>query len=191
MTFPKILERKNWPWLAIAATTVLMVLQLRAQDRAWFCECGSLRYWISDPNGPHTSQHFLDPYAFTHVLHGFLFLWIVQWLFKRWKWQWQLWLILAIEAVWEVIENTQWVIDRYRNATAAIGYTGDSILNSVGDLFACWLGVEIAKRIGGRYSAVLFVIVEAVLLITIRDSLLMNVIQLFFPLESLKQWQMG
>ena len=188
---PKLLERKNWPWLAILATAVLMVLQLRVQGRVWFCECGELRFWTSEPDGRHTSQHLADPYTFTHVLHGFILLWVVQWLFKRWKWPWQLWLMLTIEAVWEVIENTQWVIDRYRNATAAIGYAGDSILNSVGDLFACWLGIAIARRAGWRITAILFVVTEVALLITIRDNLCLNVIQLFFPSEALKQWQMG
>jgi hypothetical protein len=168
-----------------------MVLQLRLQGRIWFCKCGELRFWTSEPDGPHTSQHLADPYTFTHVLHGFIFLWFVQWLFKRWKWQWQLWLMLAIEAIWEVIENTQWVIDRYRNATAAVGYTGDSILNCVGDLFACWLGVVIARRAGWRIAVILFIVTEVTLLITIRDNLSLNVIQLFLPSDALKQWQMG
>lgn len=191
MTLSKSIAPRYWPWLAIAATLVLMVVQLRMQGRVWFCECGSLRFWIGDPNGPHTSQHAADPYTFTHVEHGFIFLWIVQWCFKRVRFPWQLWIALFVEAAWEVIENTQWVIDRYRNATAANGYTGDSVWNSFGDLIACWIGLEIARRIGWRWTLALFVLIEVVLLITIRDNLLLNVVMLFFPLESLKQWQMG
>jgi hypothetical protein len=168
-----------------------MVLQLRVQGRIWFCECGTIRFWIGDSSGPHTSQHFLDPYTFTHIQHGFIFLWPVQWLFKRWSWPWQVWLTLFIEAVWEVIENTQWVIDRYRDATAAHGYTGDSIVNVLGDLAACWLGIMFVKWFGWRVTWALFVFIEVVLIFTIRDSLLLNVIMLFFPLEALKQWQMG
>ena len=191
MTFSKLLERKNWPWLAILATAVLMVLQLRVQGRVWFCECGSLRFWISDPNGPHTSQHLADPYSLTHMQHGLVFFWVVHMLFKRWTWPWQLWLALAIEAAWEIVENTRWVINRYRDATAALGYTGDSVLNSVGDLAACWLGIVIAQRIGWRATWILFFACEALLIFTIRDSLLLNIVMLFFPIESLKQWQMG
>jgi hypothetical protein len=187
----KLLQRKNWPWLAIAATMVLMVLQLRVQGRVWFCDCREIRLWVSEHNSEHTSQHFADPYTFTHVLHGFIFLWVVQWLFPKWKWGWQLWLTLFIEAAWEVIENTQWVIDRYRNATAALGYTGDSVWNAFGDLLACWAGIEIAKRIGWRWTWIVFVLTEVVLIVTIRDSLLINVIQLLFPWEGLKQWQMA
>jgi hypothetical protein len=102
-----------------------------------------------------------------------------------------MWLALAVEAVWEVIENTQWVIDRYRDATAAHGYTGDSIVNCLGDLLACWLGIMIVKWLGWRAAWALFVVIEVLLIATIRDSLLLNVLMLFFPLESLKQWQMG
>lgn len=191
MTIRRILSRRNWPWLAIFATTVWMIVQLRAQGRVWFCECGEIRLWVSDHNGPHTSQHLADPYTFTHVVHGFIFFWMVTWLFKRWRYQWQLWLALAVEAVWEVIENTTWVIDRYRDATAAIGYTGDSVWNSFGDLLACWLGFEIARRLGWRWTFALMIVIEFALLATIRDNLFLNVVMLFFPLESLKEWQAG
>jgi Protein of unknown function (DUF2585) len=166
-------------------------LQLRAQGRLWFCECGSLRFWIRDPAGKHTSQHLFDPYTFTHVQHAFIFLWPVQWLFKRMSWPWQMWLVLAIEAAWEVLENTQWVIDRYRNATAAHGYTGDTVVNCVGDLLACWLGIMLVKWLGWRVTWILFVIIEVLLIVTIRDSLLLNILMLFFPIQALKQWQMG
>ena len=191
MKFSKILERRNWPWLAIVATTGLMVLQLRIQGRLWFCECGSLRFWISDPNGEHTSQHLADPYTLTHFQHGLVFFWAVRLVFKRWTWQWQLWLALAIEAAWEVVENTEWVIDRYRDATAALGYTGDTILNSFGDLLACLIGIYVAHRIGWRFTWILFLACELLLIVTIRDSLLLNIVMLFVPIQAIKQWQMG
>lgn len=191
MKFAKIFERRNWPWLAIVATTGLMILQLRIQGRLWFCECGSLRFWIGDPNGEHTSQHLADPYTLTHFQHGLVFFWAVRLVFKRWKWQWQLWLALAIEAVWEVIENTEWVIDRYRDATAALGYTGDTILNSFGDLLACLIGIYVAHRIGWRATWILFFAIELVLIATIRDSLLLNILMLFMPIQAIKAWQMG
>lgn len=191
MTFSKILERRYWPWLAILATMVLMVLQLRAQGRLWFCECGSLRFWISEPDGSHTSQHLADPYTLTHFQHGLVFFWAVRFVFKRWHWQWQLWLALTIEAAWEIVENTEWVIDRYREATAALGYTGDTIVNSFGDLLACFLGLYVAYRVGWRFTWVLFFAIEALLLVTIRDSLLLNILMLFCPIQAIKEWQVG
>ncbi|TWU30402.1 DUF2585 family protein [Bythopirellula polymerisocia] len=186
----KILQRKNWPLWAVGITLALMVVQLRAQRREWFCACGNLRLWISDPASSHTSQHLADPFTFTHFQHGLVLCFLVGWLAKSWKWPWQVWLALAIEAGWEIIENSQFVIDRYRSATAALGYTGDSIVNSLGDVLACWLGLVVAKKIGWNATWVLFFAIEVVLLITIRDSLLLNVLMLFYPIEVIKQWQL-
>jgi hypothetical protein len=186
-----ILQRRNWPWLAVAATLVLVVVQLRMQQRVWFCECGSLRFWVSDPNSLHTSQHLTDPYTFTHMQHGLVLWWVVAWLTKRWQPPWQLWLVLAIEGGWEIVENTRFVIDRYREATAALGYTGDSLLNSLGDILACWLGAVLARRLGWNATWVLFFAVEVLLLVTIRDSLLLNVLMLFCPIPAIKAWQLG
>jgi hypothetical protein len=97
----------------------------------------------------------------------------------------------AIEATWEVIENTPFVINRYREATAALGYTGDSVVNSLGDVLACVVGFAIAGKIGLRWTIVVFVVIEAAMVVTIRDSLLLNVLMLFWPLEAVKQWQMA
>jgi hypothetical protein len=191
MVLTKLLQRKNWPWLAIAATMVLMVFQLRAMGRMWFCDCGSIRFWISDPNGPHTSQHLADPYTLTHFQHGLIFFWAVTLVFPRWKWQWQLWLALAIEAAWEIVENTEWTINRYRDATAALGYVGDSVWNSFGDLLACFVGIVVAHKIGWRWTWIVFFACEVLLILTIRDSLLLNILMLFFPIQALKEWQMG
>jgi hypothetical protein len=98
---------------------------------------------------------------------------------------------LVAEIGWELLENSPPVIARYRNATAAFGYTGDSILNSVGDVGCCLLGFWLASRLSTRAAALLILIEEIILLITIRDNLTLNVIMLLFPVESLKQWQLG
>lgn len=186
----KGLQRKNWPVLGVLVTISLMVVQLRAQHRMWFCECGTLRLWVSGPTSSHTSQHLSDPFTLTHFQHGLVLCFVVGWLAKNWKWPWQMWLALTIEALWEVLENTQFVINRYRDATAALGYTGDSIVNSIGDVLACWLGLVVAKKIGWNATVVLFFAIEIVLLITIRDSLLLNVLMLFYPIEAVKHWQL-
>lgn len=174
--------------IALLAATVW---QLRQQGRIWFCECGQLRYWTSEADGPHTSQHLADPYSLTHFLHGLVLFWFVTWLVRRWSWPWQCWLAVTIEAGWEIFENTQFVIGRYREATAARGYNGDSIVNSLGDILACWLGLQVAQRIGWRWTWRLFFATEVVLLLTIRDSLLLNVLMLVWPLDAVKNWQLG
>jgi len=188
---PKFLQARNWPKIAILATIVLTIVLLRLQGRIWFCECGQLRFWTSQADGPHTSQHLADPYTFSHMQHGLVLFWLVGWAARRCKLQWQLWLVLSIEASWEVFENTELVINRYRETTAALGYTGDSVLNSVGDILACWAGFVLAHRCGWWGTWILFWGIELTMLLTIRDSLLLNVLMLVMPLQAVKQWQMG
>ncbi len=104
---------------------------------------------------------------------------------------WRLCLAIAAEAVWELIENTDTVIQHYRAATAALGYRGDTVMNSLGDLMCCAIGFMIARRLGWLRSIIVFLIVEVVLLMWIRDSLLLEIIMLIRPIEVVKVWQMG
>ncbi len=116
------LDRRNlWSWLAIAITLVAVVFQLHYQGRLWLCSCGQFFLWVGEAWSSDTSQHLLDPYSFTHVLHGFIFCWLIGWFAPRLSWTWQLWLAVAAEAVWEVVENSDFVIQRYREA-GALGY---------------------------------------------------------------------
>ena len=101
------------------------------------------------------------------------------------------WLATLVECLWEVVENSGPVIDRYRAATIAIGYQGDSVANSLGDILACAAGFVLASRIGWRASVVVFIATELALLVWIRDDLLLNIIMLVYPSETIKAWQMG
>ena len=177
--------------LALLSIVVLMVLLLRLQDRIWWCKTGDYMPWTLDAWSSHTSQHLLDPYTLTHVLHGVMFFWLVNLLFRRMKFVWQFFLAIAIEAVWEVLENTNAVIEHYRQNTASLDYFGDSIFNSVGDLFACAAGFYIAYKLGWKRSLIFFLLTEIVLLVWIRDSLLLNILMLIYPLDSVKSWQIG
>lgn len=185
------LARRNlWPWLAIAITLVAVTLQLHYQGRLWLCSCGRLFLWVGEARSTNTSQHLLDPYSFTHVLHGVVFYWLLTFLAPRLWWPWQLWLAVAIEAVWEVIENSHFVIHRYREA-GVLGYFGDTIVNSLGDIAMCGFGFVLARYLGFSRSLALFIAVEVVLLFWIRDSLLLNVLMLIYPVDWIKQWQAG
>jgi hypothetical protein len=183
--------KRHWAALAVAAVTALLVLVVRLEGRVWFCECRTLLFWIADAYSSHTSQHLLDPYSLTHLQHGLIFYWALLWLAPRASWQTRLVAATAIEAAWEIVENSEFVINRYRDATAALGYTGDSVINSLGDLLACVLGFAIAGKIGWRWTLALFIGIEAGLVLWIRDSLLLNVLMLFYPLEAVKDWQTG
>lgn len=182
--------KRLWPALAIVASFVATAILLRLEGRLWMCACGTLQVWAGEICSSDNSQHFLDPYSFTHVLHGFLFFWLIAWLAPRLNAFWQLALAIAVEALWEVFENTNFIIDRYRSETAALGYNGDTVVNSFGDILCCLIGFMIAKRLGLRRSLIVFVALELVLIVWIRDSLLLEILMLVFPIDSIKTFQM-
>src|SRR5215216_3670232 len=122
--------RRILPWLAIVVVLAGTALVLRSQGRLWWCSCNYL--------------HLLDPYSFTHLLHGFLLCGLLALIAPRLSAVWQLWLAVSIEAVWEVIENSEFVIRRYREQTAALGYHGDTVVNSLGDILVCGVGFVLA-----------------------------------------------
>jgi hypothetical protein len=91
----------------------------------------------------------------------------------------------------DTLENTPWVIERYRTATIALGYDGDSIVNSLTDVIACLAGYWLTSKLRWPWAVAFFLIVEASLLIWIRDSLLLNVLMLVAPSEAVRAWQGG
>lgn len=185
------LKRRAWPWLAVVAVLAAAACLLRWQGRLWLCSCGHFRLWFGDAWGPETSQQLFDPYSFTHVLHGFAFAGLLALLLPRANWRWRVALAVAAEALWEVFENTEYVINRYRESTAALGYNGDTVVNSLGDIIACTTGVLLARKLGPLKTLLVFALTEVVLLFWIRDSLLLNIILLVYPSEKLKAWQAG
>jgi len=173
---------------------VATALQLNYQGRSW-CECRSF-LWTSDAWGSLTSQTFLDPYSFTHLLHGFMFAGLLLLLFRFVVKQnvptsWRLVIALGAEALWEILENTNAVIDRYREATAALGYHGDSVVNSLGDILCCAVGLLIARKLGWLRSLPIFIATEIVLLFWIRDNLILEIIMLIYPMDAIKGWQLA
>ena len=184
-------SKKNWPWLAAVAVVAAAALELRRQGRLWVCDCGRVLPWVSDAWSPETSQQLFDPYTFTHVLHGFLFCGVLALVLPRAGWRLRLLLAVTAEALWEVVENTDFVINRYREATAALGYTGDTVLNSLGDITACAAGFLLARKLGALRTLLVFLLTEVVLLLWIRDSLLLNIVLLVYPSEKLRAWQAG
>lgn len=187
-------EKTLWPWLAIALVFVATALLLRAEGRLWICACGTLTLWAGNTCSSNNSQQFLDPYSFTHVLHGVVYFWLIAWLVRlawlRLRGAWQLWLAVALASLWELFENSTFVIQRYRETTAALGYQGDTVVNSMGDILCCVAGFMIARRLGLRRSVLAFFVTEIVLLFWIRDSLLLEILMLVHPLSAIKVWQL-
>ena len=177
--------------VAMVLVLLLMIVLLRVEGRSLLCAtCSQFAIWIGDTCSSSTSQQLLDPYSFTHVLHGFLFFWLVALLFSRLAPAWQFWLALFLEAAWEAFENTKFVIDKYRTETAALGYEGDTVVNSLGDLACALLGFLVARQLGVRRSLILFALIELVLILWIHDSLLLQILMLVRPVEWIKSWQM-
>ena len=183
-------HRKRAPALGVVAVFLLMGLLLWAEGRMLICACGEFKFWIGDTCSSNNSQQFFDPYSFTHILHGFLLFWLIALLFRRLAPSWQFVLAIALEAAWEVFENTRFVIDHYREETAALGYQGDTIVNSFGDLACALAGFLVARKLGLRWSLVVFFLIELVLLIWIKDSLLLQLLMLIRSVDSIKLWQM-
>jgi hypothetical protein len=170
---------------------VLTAATLLAMGRPWWCESGDARLWSGDIWSRHNSQHLADPYTITHALHGiwlYGFLWVLRDFVGPVA---RAAAALGLEAAWEVIENTDTVIERYRAATISLDYYGDSVTNSVGDVVAFLLGYIGATWMPAWLSAVTFFAVDATLVLWVRDSLLLNVLMLFYPIESVKAWQMA
>ena len=177
--------------VGIVAGVILlaMIVLLRVEGRSFICTCGRFVVWIGDACSSNTSQQLLDPYSLTHILHGFLFFWLMALLFKRLPGAWQFCLALLLESAWEVFENTSFVINKYRTGTAALGYTGDTVVNSLGDLTCALVGFIVARQLGLRWSLVVFVALEVFLTLWIHDSLLLQILMLVRPVEAIKLWQ--
>ena len=178
-------------WAIIAAIPLAGVLILHLMGRPYWCACGQLGLWIGDTLSAHNSQHLFDPYSFTHILHGFAFCALFSWLQPATPWQWRWSLVLLFESLWEILENSPLIISRYRSATAAFGYLGDTIANSCGDLLCCSLGFFIARALGFHRALAVFIATELILLWWMRDNLTLNLVMLIYPIESLKAWQLG
>ena len=173
--------------MIVAASAALLL----AMGRPPICTCGTVELWVSQGDSPKTSQMLADWYSLSHVVHGLLFyaaLWLAA---RRWPVERRFVAALLIEAAWEVAENTPIVIDRYREATAALGYTGDSVINSLSDIVMMALGFVAARRLPFWASVALVLALELVPLFVIRDNLALNVWMLLSPSDALRAWQSG
>lgn len=176
--------------LAVAIIVVFALILITMGQVPW-CKCGYIKLWHGVTYSSENSQHISDWYTFSHVIHGFLF-YFVLWLFaRRLPLGARLVLAILIEIAWELFENSDFIINRYREVTISLDYYGDSVLNAVFDVLAMVLGFIVAYRVPVLVTILLLVAMEVFVGYWIRDNLTLNVIMLIYPIEGIKLWQMG
>ncbi len=175
----------------IALVMAAGAFTLHAMGRVWTCTCGRIRLWAGGVNTPDNSQQLSDWYSFSHIIHGMIFYALLHRVLPRLAVRWRLLIAAIVECGWELLENSPLIIDRYRAATIAIGYTGDSVLNSMSDITMMMIGFGIAAKLPWKWTLAMAIIMELATLALIRDNLTLNVLMLAWPIDAIRTWQAG
>ena len=182
-------KRTYLPYAVTAIIILVAAAYLLWIGREPICKCGYIKLWHGETVSSENSQHISDWYTPSHVIHGLLFyagLWLVA---RRLSFGWRLAIATLVESLWEIVENSDAIIERYRSVTISLDYYGDSVLNSVSDILAMILGFVLARFLPVWLSVALMLGFEALTIWLIRDGLALNVLMLLWPLDAVREWQ--
>lgn len=182
------------PSRALIIALLLLAAQagaLWALGQPWISASGKILLWSNNPLSPETSQQIADWYSLSHIVHGFLFYWLLHLTCRKLPFGVKLLIAMGLEISWEIAENTPLVIDAYRKQALAIGYAGDSILNSLMDTLMAVLGFLFAARAPAWVTAATGVAMELLAAAAIRDGLALNILNFLFSIPAIERWQEG